>query len=209
MERLYIADGHHRSAAARVAAHRRAAGGWAEGSHEYFLTVSFPHTEMRILPYHRLVRDLNGLSAAQFLERVRERFIVQEIAQAADPGECGRFAMYVSQKWYHLTLHRDLVPAADPVERLDVSLLSHYLLDPVLGIGDPRRSPRIDFVGGIRGLEELQRRVDSGEMAVAFALHPTHVEELMAVADAGQLMPPKSTWFEPKLADGLVSHVLD
>jgi uncharacterized protein (DUF1015 family) len=211
LERLYIADGHHRSAAAaRVAARRRVGDrGEAERSHEYFLTVSFPHTEMRILPYYRLVRDLNGLSVAQFLERVREHFTVQEISQATDPGECSRFAMYVAGKWYHLTLYRDRIPAADPVQHLDVSLLARYLLDPVLGIDDPRRSPRIDFVGGIRGLEELQRRVDSGEMRVAFALHPTHVEELMAVADAGQLMPPKSTWFEPKLADGLVSHVLD
>jgi uncharacterized protein (DUF1015 family) len=212
MQHLYIADGHHRSAAAaRVAARRRAVGreDTPEPAYEYFLTVSFPHTEMQILPYHRLVRDLNGLSVSEFLDKVREHFTVEQSRQAIEPGERGRFGMYLAGQWYLLTQRPDRVLPSDPVERLDVSLLSRYLLEPVLSIHDPRRSHRIDFVGGIRGVKELQRRVDSGEMAAAFALSPTHIEELMAVADAGELMPPKSTWFEPKLADGLVSHVLD
>jgi uncharacterized protein (DUF1015 family) len=206
--RLYIADGHHRAAAAaRVAAARRNAGGGR--SCEYFLAVSFPDNQTRILDYNRVVRDLNGLSPEAFLQALAAAFRVTPAAQPVRPGRRGEFGMYLAGHWYRLEIDPARIPQDDPVRRLDVSLLQEHLLEPVLGIRDPRRDPRIDFVGGIRGLGELARRVDSGEMAVAFALHPTSLEDLMAVADAGAVMPPKSTWFEPKLADGLVSHVLD
>ncbi len=205
MPNLYIADGHHRSAAAsRVAASRR-----GQASAQAFLAVIFPAHQMRILDYNRVVRDLNGLAPAEFLARVGERFAVTPAAAAVHPDKPGVVGMYLGGRWYRLEIDPTLVPVADPVRRLDVSLLSDQLLEPVLGIGDLRRDKRIDFVGGIRGLGELERRVDSGEMAVAFALHATQMGDLMAVADSGQVMPPKSTWFEPKLADGLVSHVID
>ncbi len=204
---LYIADGHHRSAAAaRVAAQRRGAAG---ASHEFFLAVAFPHDEMRILDYNRVVRDLNGLTPDALLARVRESFDVEASNAAKSPAEPETFAMFVANRWYELKIKRALVPRDDPVASLDVSLLQDRLLAPILAIGDPRTDVRIDFVGGVRGLHELERGVQSGRAAAAFALHPTRMEQLMAVADAGKLMPPKSTWFEPKLADGLLSHVLD
>ena len=206
MPNLYIADGHHRSAAAsRVAASRR---GLAAGA-DYFLAVIFPAHQMRILDYNRVVRDLNGLSPDAFLARVGERFAVTAAAGRVHPEKPGVVGMYLGGRWYRLEIAPSLVPTDDPVRRLDVSLLSDHLLEPVLGIGDLRRDKRIDFVGGIRGAAELERRVDSGEMAVAFAMHATRMGDLMAVADSGQVMPPKSTWFEPKLADGLVSHSID
>jgi uncharacterized protein (DUF1015 family) len=204
---LYIADGHHRSAAAaRVAAQR---GGSPDASHAFFLCVAFPHDELRILDYNRVVRDLNGLSPKSLLERVRKSFTVAPLDRARSPTLPATFAMYFDGRWHELTIRAELVPRADPVASLDVSLLQDHLLAPLLNIGDPRTDSRIDFVGGVRGLAELERRVDAGRAAVAFALHPTRMEQLMAVADAGKLMPPKSTWFEPKLADGLLSHVLD
>jgi len=204
MNALYIADGHHRSAAAsRVAASH--AGVEAAG---YFLTVIFPHRQMQILDYNRVVRDLAGMSTEEFLARVAGAFTVTPVNEAVHPDGPGVFGMYLAGQWYRLEIHADSVPD-DPVGRLDVSLLASNLLAPVLGIDDPRRDKRIDFVGGIRGLSELERRVDSGDMAVAFSMYPTSMEDLMAVADAAEVMPPKSTWFEPKLADGLVSHVLD
>lgn len=207
LEALYIADGHHRSAAAaRVAATRR---GSPDASHEFFLAVAFPHDEMRILDYNRSVRDLNGLAHEALLARIRESFSVERLQSAKSPAEPETFAMYLAGVWYELKIHSALVPRHDPVASLDVSLLQDHLLAPILRIGDPRADTRIDFVGGARGLGELERRVQSGRAAVAFALHPTRMEQLMAVADAGKLMPPKSTWFEPKLADGLLSHVLD
>jgi uncharacterized protein (DUF1015 family) len=207
LDALYIADGHHRSAAAaRVAAARR---GSPDASHEFFLAVAFAHDEMRILDYNRVVRDLNGLSADALLERARGSFTVSARERGNTPAQPRTFGMYLAARWYELAIDARLVPRDDAVASLDVSLLQDRLLKPVLGIGDPRVDPRIDFVGGVRGLRELERRVDSGEAAVAFALHPTRMVELMAVADAGLLMPPKSTWFEPKLADGLLSHVLD
>ncbi|MEJ2686398.1 MAG: DUF1015 family protein [Gammaproteobacteria bacterium] len=212
MAALYIADGHHRSAAAsRVAAARKAdnAGHTGRESYNYFLAVMFPHDQMQILDYNRVVRDLNGLTEAQFLTALKERFDVQAADGAVHPTRSGEFGLYLAGRWYRLAIDAARVPQDDPVARLDVSLLADNLLEPVLGISDPRRDPRIDFVGGIRGLGELEKRVDSGEMAAAFAMYPTRMEELMAVADAEQVMPPKSTWFEPKLADGLVSHVLD
>jgi uncharacterized protein (DUF1015 family) len=211
MPALYIADGHHRSASAsRVAAARRAKQGGATGEepYEYFLCVAFPADEMKILDYNRVVKDLNGLAPEAFLARVRERFEVAPDSVPARPARPGEFGMYLGGQWYRLSIRPELVPS-DPVASLDVSLLQANLLDPLLGIRDPRTDKRIDFVGGMRGLHELEKRVDSGEMAVAFALFPTRMDALMAVADANQVMPPKSTWFEPKLADGLVSHVLD
>ena len=204
MKALYIADGHHRSAAASQVA----AGRGDDEAAAWFLTVIFPHRQMQILDYNRVVRDLAGLSTESFLARVANRFQVTPSAVAVHPQGPGNFGMYLAGQWYQLMIHPDKIPS-DPVGRLDVSLLADQLLAPVLGIEDPRRDTRIDFVGGIRGLAELVKRVDSGEMAVAFSMHATRMEDLMAVADAGEVMPPKSTWFEPKLADGLVSLVLD
>jgi len=211
MDALYVADGHHRSAAAsRVAATRKAANPehTGEESYNYFLSVIFPHDQMQILDYNRVVRDLNGLEPEAFLERVAERFDMEPRSAAVRPIGTGRFGMYLQGQWYCLML-KDEFRSDDPVKGLDVSLLADNLIEPILGISDPRRDERIDFVGGIRGLGELEKRVDGGEWVVAFALYPTSMESLMRVADAGEVMPPKSTWFEPKLADGLVSHVLD
>jgi uncharacterized protein (DUF1015 family) len=212
MPALYIADGHHRSAAAsRVAAGRHATdpkrGG--EASYDAFLAVAFPQHRMRILPYNRVVTDLSGLSRDQFLVRISERFTVRSSNSPVSPARSGEFGLYLPGSWYRLAIKPNRIPADDPVARLDVSLLSDQILAPVLSIGDVRRDKRIDFVGGIRGLDELEERVNDGEMACAFSLFATRMEDLMAVSDAGQVMPPKSTWFEPKLADGLVSHVLD
>ena len=206
MEALYIADGHHRSAAAsRVAAALHAGPDDMSG---YFLSVIFPHTQMQILDYNRVVKDLHGLSVNELLEHVAGAFEIREQQAAVAPSKSGEFGMYLAGRWYRLTIDADRL-SQDPVAGLDVSLLANNLLQPVLGISDPRTDPRIDFVGGIRGLGELEKRVDSGEMAVAFSMFPTSMEDLMAVADANQVMPPKSTWFEPKLADGLISHLLD
>jgi uncharacterized protein (DUF1015 family) len=211
MPALYIADGHHRSASAsRVAAARRGrrTGATGEESWEYFLCVAFPADEMQILDYNRVVRDLRGASPDDFRRRVTSAFTIEPTAAAVKPGQPGEFGMFLDGRWYRLRIRPELLPS-DPVASLDVSLLQDHLLGPLLGIADPRTDKRIDFVGGMRGLGELEKRVRSGEMAVAFALHPTRMDALMAVADAGQVMPPKSTWFEPKLADGLVSHLLD
>jgi uncharacterized protein (DUF1015 family) len=206
---LYIADGHHRSAAAaRVAAARRGSTAGADASFEYFLTIAFPHDEMRIFDYNRVVADLNGSTPSALLARIGETFAVEAAPGRVKPAGAAAFGMYLAGRWYSLSLPPAAIPA-DPVANLDVSLLQDRLLGPLLGIGDPRTDARIDFVGGVRGLEELERLVDSGRAAVAFALHPTSMEQLMAVADANRLMPPKSTWFEPKLADGLLAHVLD
>ena len=206
MEAIYIADGHHRSAAgSRVAASLNRG---PDAMSSYFLSVIFPHRQMKILDYNRVVKDLNGLSKEALLEKIAVDFDITREQQAVSPAAPGEFGMYLDGQWYRLKIHADRIPV-DPVGRLDVSLLANNLLEPLLGISDPRTDPRIDFVGGIRGLGELEKRVDSGEMAVAFSMFPTSMEDLMAVADANEVMPPKSTWFEPKLADGLVSHVLD
>lgn len=210
MPALYIADGHHRSASAsRICAARKAANPAHEGTEPYnaFLSVIFPHHQMHILDYNRVIKDLNGLAEAAFMERVAESFMIEMADAAVKPAQPGEFGMYLNGRWHRLIIRGDLVPA-DPVGRLDVSLLQNNLIAPVLGIADPRRDKRIDFVGGIRGLGELEKRVDSGEMAVAFSLHATRMQDLMAVADINEVMPPKSTWFEPKLADGLASHML-
>jgi len=212
MRAIYIADGHHRSAAAsRICSTRKAANAKHSGeeSYNYFLSVIFPHHQMKIMDYNRVVVDLNGLDAVTFLKRVGENFSIQASATQVKPAKTSEFGLYLPGQWYRLQIKPELIPTYDPVARLDVSLLQNNLITPVLGISDPRRDKRIDFVGGIRGLSELEKRVNSGEMAAAFALFATSMEDLMAVADAGEVMPPKSTWFEPKLADGLVSHVLD
>ena len=208
MPAIYIADGHHRSAAAsRVAANRRRPG--ADGSHEWFLVVAFPHHELRILDYNRVVRDLGGFTSDELLAKLRAKFEVTASDAPVRPARHGEFGLYAGGRWHRLGLRPDLAAPSDPVARLDVSLLTNHVLSPLLGIGDLRTDKRVDFVGGGRGLAELEKRVDSGEMAAAFSLFPTRLDDLMAVADAGAVMPPKSTWFEPKLADGLLAHVLD
>jgi len=212
MPALYIADGHHRSAAAsRVAAARRAANSrhTGEESYNWFLTVIFPHYQLQILDYNRVVAGLNGMDVEAFLARLRQSFSIDRSAKPVKPARPGEFGLYVARQWYRLAIHRNLIPADDPVARLDARLLSDHLLGPVLGITDLRRDKRIDYVGGIRGLGELEKRVNSGEMTAAISLFPTSMEDTMAVAEARKVMPTKSTWFEPKLADGLVSHVLD
>jgi len=212
MPALYVADGHHRSAAAsRVCAARKGANPNHNGeeSYNYFLSVIFPQDQMQIMDYNRVIRDLHGMHRDEFLGKLGVRFQVSESATPVKPAGHGEFGMYLERQWYRLQLDPQHIPWDDPVASLDVSLLANEVIEPLLGIVDQRRDERIDFVGGIRGLGELERRVNSGEMAVAFSLFPTTMKALMAVADAGEVMPPKSTWFEPKLADGLVSHVLD
>ncbi len=212
LDALYVADGHHRSAAAsRVAATRKAANPDHSGeeSYNYFLSVIFPHDQMQILDYNRVIKDLNGLDKAELLRRIGERFDWEAVDAPFKPQQNAQFGMYLDGQWYRLRIKPEWIPADDPVARLDVSLLQDNLIAPLLGISDPRTDNRIDFIGGIRGLSELEKRVDSGDWALAFSFYPTSMEALMAVADAGEVMPPKSTWFEPKLADGLVSHVLD
>jgi uncharacterized protein (DUF1015 family) len=164
---------------------------------------------MTILDYNRVIKDLNGLSPDALLAKLRERFTVTASDKAVSPTGAAEFGMYLAGHWYRLALRPDLVPANDPIGRLPITLLARNVIEPLFNITDPRTDKRIDFVGGGRGLDELARRVDSGEMAVAFALYPTQMDDLMAVADANEIMPPKSTWFEPKLADGMVNHVLD
>jgi uncharacterized protein (DUF1015 family) len=208
---LYIADGHHRSAAALRVAQARGA-----DSRGCFLAVLFPHHEMTILDYNRVLRDLNGRNPEQLLAALRERFSVAASDQPVRAAGSGEFGMFLDGRWYRLTIRPEFVPGGrsvgvgtDPVGRLPITLLARNVIEPLFGITDPRTDKRIDFVGGARGLSELEQRVSSREMAVAFALYPTQMPDLMAVADAGEIMPPKSTWFEPKLADGTVNHVLD
>jgi len=203
---VYIADGHHRSAAAARVGEARGPRG---GAHRHFLAVLFPHHAMTILDYNRVIRDLNGRSASELLAELRKVFAVGASRAPVSPAAATEFGMYLAGQWYRLTLPADRVPTGDPIGRLPITLLARNVIEPLFGITDPRTDKRIDFIGGGRGLGELERRVASGEMAVAFALYPTQMTDLMAVADAGGIMPPKSTWFEPKLADGMVSHVLD
>ena len=208
---IYIADGHHRCASAvKVGLKRREQYPDYTGEEEfnYFLSVIFPDEELRILDYNRVVKDLNGLDAAAFLTRIGEYFTVEKKGQAPyRPTKKGGFGMYLEDEWYSLVAKEE-IKSEDAVEGLDVSLLQNYLLDPILGIKDPKTDKRIDFVGGIRGLEELERRVHA-DMKVAFSMYPTSIAELFAVADAGRLMPPKSTWFEPKLRSGLFLHEIE
>ncbi len=211
MNALYIADGHHRSASAsRICAARKAANPKHSGEEAYnaFLSVIFPAHEMRIMDYNRLVTDLNGLAPDAFLDRIKVAFTLSPAGAPVKPARPGEFGLYLDGRWHRLNIRPECVPHDDPVGRLDVSLLQTHLIAPILAITDPRRDRRIDFVGGIRGLPELERRVNSGEMALAFSLYPTRMEDLMAVADANEVMPPKSTWFEPKLADGMASNLI-
>jgi len=202
---LYIADGHHRSAAAgRVQKLRKSNGA---GEHDWFLAVVFPHDQMQILDYNRVVKDLNGLSEAAFLEKIGGAFEVEPTGEKK-PGRVHEFGMYLGGKWYRLTC-REASFEATPTGVLDVSILQKNLLQPILGIGDPRTDKRIHFVGGIRGVGELEKLVDGGGYQVAFSMFPTTLEQLIAIADAGEIMPPKSTWFEPKLRSGLVLHLFD
>jgi len=209
LPRLYIADGHHRSAAAaRAAAECRRRNPRHSGSEDYnfFLAVVFPHTQLQILEYNRLVRTLNGLRRDRFLNLLHDSFTVDRTPGRVRPMRKGEFGLYLDGSWYTMACREKLLEEQDPVRRLDVSVLQNHVLGPLLGVDDPRTSSRIDFVGGIRGPGELERRVNSGEMAAAFTLYPTSMDELMEIADAGLFMPPKSTWFEPKLRDGLVIH---
>ena len=202
----YVADGHHRSASAhRVGAERRAANAAHDGTEDYnwFLGVLFPASELKILPYNRTVADLNNLTAEQLREEIERKMTVVE-TDAASPEAPGNVHMYLDGKWYAISWKEK--SDADPVDSLDVSTLQREILEPLLGIDDPRTNDRIDFIGGIRGTDYLQKLVDSGKAGVAFSMYPVTVEQLMAIADAGQIMPPKSTWFEPKLRSGLVVH---
>lgn len=208
IRQIYIADGHHRAASAvKVGLKRRGEHPDYDGSEEfnYFLSVLFPHDQLMIMDYNRTVRDLNGYTKEEFLDKVSQSFSLEESETAVKPETKGTFGMYLEGKWYRLTAKEILFEGKDAVGRLDVSVLQDYLLAPVLGIGDPRTDDRIDFIGGIRGLEELERRADT-DMQISFSLYPTSIDELFDVADQGLLMPPKSTWFEPKLRSGLFIH---
>ncbi|MBQ6604590.1 MAG: DUF1015 domain-containing protein [Tidjanibacter sp.] len=207
---LYVADGHHRTAAAaRVGAERKAANPNHTGEEEYcyFLAVIFPDDQLRIIDYNRVVKDLNGLSEEEFLAALAEDFEVEKMGKEIyKPNALHNFSMYLSGEWYSLTAREGRFDDTDPIGVLDVTVLSNLVLDKILGIKDLRTSKRIDFVGGIRGLGELSRRVDSGEMKVAFALYPVSMKQLIDIADTGNIMPPKTTWFEPKLRSGVVIH---
>lgn len=211
IDNIYIADGHHRTASAvKVGLKRREENPGYTGDEEFnfFLSVLFPHDQLMILDYNRVVKDLNGYSKEDFLYEVSRNFKVEEVgSEAYKPEEKATFGMYLDNTWYKLTLDEELL-SDDPVQGLDVAILENNLLSPILNIKDIRTDKRIDFVGGIRGLKELEKRVDSGEMKVAFSMHPTSITELFDVSDANELMPPKSTWFEPKLRSGIFIHEL-
>lgn len=212
IENLYVADGHHRSAAAGIVGReRQLANPNHNGSEEYnfFLSVVFPASQLYIMDYNRVVKDLNGLSNEEFFEKISKNFTVVKSDSQVKPKNKGEFGMYLDNQWYILLAEEELMANDDPIESLDVSILQNYILDNILNIQDPRTDNRIDFVGGIRGLGELEKRVNSGEMKVAFSMHPTSIAELMRIADSGNVMPPKSTWFEPKLKDGMFVHFLD
>jgi uncharacterized protein (DUF1015 family) len=201
----YIADGHHRAASA--AKIKNALGKDASPDAAYFLTTLFPSDELRILDYNRVVKDLNGLDDKSFAEKLNKNFRVEKINTAYSPDRLHNFGMYLSGQWYRLEAIENSFPS-DPIGILDVSILQENILSSILGIGDPRTDDRIDFVGGIRGLQELEKRVDSGQMKTAFSLYPVSMDQLFDIADSGHIMPPKSTWFEPKLRDGLLTHLI-
>ncbi|MCC6383629.1 MAG: DUF1015 family protein [Bacteroidia bacterium] len=209
----YVADGHHRTAAAAlVGKELRAANPAHQGNEEYnyFLAVHFPDNQLQIMDYNRVIKDLNGLSVSDFISRIKDRFEVAEKGNSPyRPARLHELSMYLEGKWYSLTAKPGTYHDSDPIGVLDVTILSEQVLTPLLNITDLRKDKRIDFVGGLRGLTELQRRVDSGEMKVAFALYPVTMKQLIAIADTGNIMPPKTTWFEPKLRSGLVLHSLD
>ena len=203
----YIADGHHRAAsAAKVKA---ALGIAATENADYFLTTLFPSNQLFIMDYNRLIKDLNGLSTEEFLQKLTEHFTVEKVSSAFRPEALHQFGLYINKQWYQLTANPGTYNDADPIAILDISILQQNMLEPILGIKDQRTDVRIDFVGGIRGLAELEKRVDSGDMALAISLFPVSIQQLFNVADSGEVMPPKSTWFEPKLRDGLLTHLID
>lgn len=209
---LYIADGHHRTAAAALVGNEKARlnpDHTGDEEYNYFLAVAFPASHLKIIDYNRVVRDLNGLSPAEFLEKLEWNFVVEDMGtEIYKPACLHNFSMYLEGRWYSLTAREGTYDDNDPIGALDVTVSSDLILRDILGIEDLRSDKRIDFVGGIRGLGELKRRVDSGEMAVALALYPVSMEQLMRIADTGNIMPPKTTWFEPKLRSGLVIHKL-
>jgi uncharacterized protein (DUF1015 family) len=208
---LYVADGHHRSAAAAIVGRERKESNLNHrGDEEYnfFLAVCFPSSQLRILDYNRVVKDLNGLTREQFFGKLKEKFSIDAVNRQVKPARKGEFGLYLDGAWYRMQAAIDLLKNQDPVARLDVSILQTHVLESILGIADIRTDKRIDFVGGIRGLGELESRVNSGEMKLAVSMFPTSLDELMSIADAGKIMPPKSTWFEPKLRDGLFVHFL-
>lgn len=202
----YIADGHHRAASAAKV--RKALGDAAQDGADLFLTTLFPSNQLHIMDYNRVVSDLNGLDETGLLAALNDKFTVEKAAKAFSPEQLHTFGMYINKQWYRLTAKEGSY-SNDPIGVLDVTILQNNLLDPVFNIKDQRTDKRIDFVGGIRGLGELEKRVDSGEMAVAFSLHPVSIQQLFDIADSGNVMPPKSTWFEPKLRDGLLTHLID
>jgi uncharacterized protein (DUF1015 family) len=210
---MYVADGHHRTAAAaRVGKEKKEKNPAHRGdeSYNYFMTVIFPDDQLKIFDYNRVVKDLNGMTPEQFLEKLKESFDISEKgSEIHRPARLHNFGMYLDGKWYSLTAKEGTYSDDDPIGVLDVTILSEQVLQPLLDIQDLRRSKRIDFIGGIRGLGELKKRVDSGEMKVAFALYPVSMKQLITIADTGNIMPPKTTWFEPKLRSGLVIHKLD
>lgn len=212
MQALYIADGHHRTAAAALVGDEMARNNpnhKGDEEYNYFLAVCFPESHLKIIDYNRLVKDLNGLTVEQFIESIGKNFDVTPMGKEIyRPSGLHDFALYVGGNWYSLVAHADTYDDSDPIRCLDVTISSKYILDEILGITDLRRDKRIDFVGGIRGLGELKARVDSGEMAMALALYPVSMHQLLAIADSGNIMPPKTTWFEPKLRSGLVIHKL-
>ena len=212
MPALYIADGHHRSAAAALVGAEKAqqnANHQGNEEYNYFMAVCFPANQLTIIDYNRVVKDLNGLSPEQFLTAVSKNFVVEEKGtEVYRPQALHNFSLYLDGKWYSLTAKPGTYDDNDPIGVLDVTISSNLILDEILGIKDLRSDKRIDFVGGIRGLEELKKRVDSGEMKVALALYPVSMKQLMDIADTGNIMPPKTTWFEPKLRSGLVIHKL-
>jgi uncharacterized protein (DUF1015 family) len=201
----YIADGHHRAASAAKV--RKELGAAAREGADYFLTTLFPAAELAIMDYNRVVKDLNGLDGAGLINALAEKFTVEKTGSSVSPENLHEFGMYLDKQWYKLTAKAGTF-TTDPIGILDVTILQNNILDPLLGIKDQRTDKRIDFVGGIRGLGELEKRVNSGEMAVAFSLHPVSIQQLFDIADSGNVMPPKSTWFEPKLRDGLLTHLI-
>jgi len=209
----YVADGHHRTAAAALVGNEKKENNpnhTGEEEYNFFLAVHFPDNQLTIIDYNRVVKDLHGLSSADFISELSKRFDVVDMGtDIYKPNSLHNFSMYLDGRWYSLTAHAGTYNDNDPIGVLDVTILTNEVLEPLLGIDDLRRSKRIDFVGGIRGLGELKTRVDSGEMKVAFALYPVSMSQLIDIADSGKIMPPKTTWFEPKLRSGLVVHTLD
>jgi uncharacterized protein (DUF1015 family) len=201
----YIADGHHRAASAAKV--KDALGNQASPDTAWFLTTLFPSDELRIMDYNRVVKDLNGMTVGEFIEKLHKNFRVEKTHSAFSPGQFHEFGMYVEGSWYRLESRENSFPQ-DPIGVLDVSILQENILSPLLDIRDPRTDNRVDFVGGIRGLAELEKRVDSGQMKAAFSLYPVSMDQLFDIADSGEIMPPKSTWFEPKLRDGLLTHLI-